>query len=121
MKKIFLITVGFVSLFLGIIGIVVPLLPTTPFLLLAGSCFASSSQKFDRWLKQTKVYDFYVGDYLETRSIARSKKKKILLQVYLLMGISIFFAPLLPIKVMLAVMTLFFSFVLFFKVPDKEE
>ncbi|MDN6206446.1 MAG: YbaN family protein, partial [Staphylococcus simulans] len=45
-----LITIGLISAIVGFIGIVVPLLPTTPFLLLAAVCFSRSSERFNRWL-----------------------------------------------------------------------
>lgn len=51
-----LITIGLISAIVGFIGIVVPLLPTTPFLLLAAVCFSRSSERFNRWLVSTKVY-----------------------------------------------------------------
>ncbi|MBM7642857.1 YbaN family protein [Streptococcus loxodontisalivarius] len=121
MKKVLLIIAGFVSLFLGIIGIILPILPTTPFLLLAGSCFAASSEKFDKWLRGTKLYDFYVADYAETKSISRSRKKRIIVQIYILMAISIFFAPLLPVKILLVLLTAFITYYLFYKIPDKED
>lgn len=91
--RILYIIGGFISFLLGIIGIPLPILPTTPFLLLSGYLFARSSKRFEKWLKQTKVYQFYVADYAETKTIARERKKKIIIQIYILMGISIYFAP----------------------------
>lgn len=93
------ITVGFISLGLGIIGIPLPILPTTPFLLLAMACFAKSSQRFEKWLHGTKLYQTYVADYRETKSISKKRKKRIILQIYLLMGISIYLAPLLVCEI----------------------
>ncbi len=80
MRLVYL-TIGFVSLGLGIIGIPLPILPTTPFLLLSMACFAKSSKRFETWLYQTKLYQTYVADYRETKSIAKERKKWILLQI----------------------------------------
>ncbi|KHD45021.1 YbaN family protein [Streptococcus hongkongensis] len=118
MKKTIYIIIGYVSFVLGIIGIPLPILPTTPLLLLAGFCFSRSSERFNDWLIETKVYRFYVGDYLESRTISRSRKKKILLQVWLLMGISIIFVPIVWMKIFFFCMTTIMSFVLFKFVPE---
>ena len=115
------ITVGFISLGLGIIGIPLPILPTTPFLLLAMACFAKSSQRFEDWLHGTKLYQTYVADYRETKSISKKRKKRIILQIYLLMGISIYLAPLWFVKLGLLGLTIFISYYLFKVIPDKEE
>lgn len=114
-------TVGFISLGLGIIGIPLPILPTTPFLLLAMACFAKSSQRFEDWLHGTKLYQTYVADYRETKSISKKRKKRIILQIYLLMGISIYLAPLWFVKLGLVGLTIFISYYLFKVIPDKEE
>ena len=99
MSRLFFLTGGFISLSVGLIGIILPIIPTTPFLLLSGFCFAKSSARFEAWLRKTKVYQFYVADYAETKSISASRKKKIIWQIYLLMGISIWLAPLIWIKI----------------------
>ncbi|WP_407391295.1 YbaN family protein [Carnobacterium jeotgali] len=121
MKRYFLISVGVLSFLLGSAGAILPLLPTTPFLLLAGYCFARSSNKFDVWLKRTKLYQIYASDYVETKSIPKYKKWKILISSYILMGISILFAPLQPVKVMLIVLALAITIVLVFVVPNRED
>ncbi len=56
MKKILYIFIGCISLGLGIIGIILPILPTVPFVLLAAFCFARSSERLDGWFKNTKLY-----------------------------------------------------------------
>ena len=56
MKKILNILIGCISLGLGIIGVILPILPTVPFVLLAAFCFAKSSERLDGWFKNTKLY-----------------------------------------------------------------
>ena len=119
MHRLFFLTGGFISLTVGLIGIILPIIPTTPFLLLSGFCFAKSSAKFEAWLRKTKVYQFYVADYAETKSISASRKKKIIWQIYLLMGISIWLAPLIWIKIGLFLLTLFITYYLFKVIPNK--
>ncbi|WP_018298203.1 YbaN family protein [Corynebacterium lubricantis] len=63
MLKPILITVGVVSLALGAIGIVLPILPTTPFLLLSAFCFARSSTRLHKYLLNHKVFGTYISNY----------------------------------------------------------
>lgn len=56
MRKILYIMIGCISLGLGIIGVILPILPTVPFVLLAAFCFAKSSEKLEDWFKNTKLY-----------------------------------------------------------------
>ncbi|KXT73675.1 hypothetical protein STRDD10_01418 [Streptococcus sp. DD10] len=120
MRLVYL-TIGCISLALGIIGIPLPILPTTPFLLLAIACFARSSKRFENWLYHTKLYQTYVADFRETRSISRERKKKVIIQIYILMGISIFFAPIVWVKMALAALTIFITYYLFKVIPDKKD
>ncbi|WP_028124656.1 YbaN family protein [Eremococcus coleocola] len=118
--KILYLIIGFISFFLGSMGVILPVLPTTPFILLTAYCFARSSERFDTWLKQTKIYQFYVADYLETRSIPHQRKKKMALNFLILMGISIFFAPSLWLKAGLTFITISMLITLFFIVPTRD-
>ena len=115
----FYFVVAWISLALGIIGVVLPVLPTTPFLLLTVFCFSKSSKRFEKWFANTKLYQIYVSDYLETKFIARSRKKKIIIYIYILMGISIYFAPIIYVKIGLALLTVFITYYLFKVIPDK--
>ena len=118
--RIIYLSIGFISLALAIVGVVLPLLPTTPFLLLSIAYFSKSSKRFEDWLYHTKLYQTYVADFRETKSIARERKKKIIVSIYILMGISIYFAPLLPVKIALGCLTVFITYYLFKVIPDKE-
>jgi uncharacterized membrane protein YbaN (DUF454 family) len=64
-----LIVAGSISLGLGIIGIILPLLPTTPFLLLAAWCYARSSKKFYIWLINNKRFGRIIKNYYEGKGI----------------------------------------------------
>lgn len=70
----FLFGVGIVSLVLGIIGIFIPLLPTTPFVLLAGWCFMKSSERFHLWMMRHKQFGPIIRDWQERGAIALSAK-----------------------------------------------
>lgn len=118
MKKILFITIGSLSLGLGSIGVVLPVLPTTPFLLLSAYCFARGSQRFEIWLKETKLYQHYVADYMETKTIPKKRKRKILLNIYLLMGLSIYLVPFSIMKFLLSLLTIFITVYLFWFIPD---
>ena len=64
-----LLTVGWLSVVLGVVGIFVPVLPTTPFLLLAAACFVRSSRRFYLWLVNHKHLGPWIRDYLEGNGI----------------------------------------------------
>ena len=69
-----LVVAGTFFLVLGIIGIFLPLLPTTPFILLAAACYARGSNKFYVWLITNKWLGRYIKNYLERRGIPLSVK-----------------------------------------------
>jgi uncharacterized membrane protein YbaN (DUF454 family) len=64
-----LLAIGWLSVVLGVIGIFIPVLPTTPFLLLAAACFARSSPRFYRWLVEHPRLGPWIGDYLSGTGI----------------------------------------------------
>lgn len=86
-KKILLLIIGCISLALGAIGAVLPLLPTVPFLLLAACCFARSSAQLDNWFKQTKLYKNNLESYAKGQGMTRKTKAKITGSVTVLMAI----------------------------------
>lgn len=65
---------GIISLALGIIGIFVPILPTTPFLLLSAACFARSSEKLYNWLMGHRIFGRYITLYIKHGAIPKSSK-----------------------------------------------
>ncbi|MDY5059783.1 YbaN family protein [Staphylococcus simulans] len=108
-----LITIGLISAIVGFIGIVVPLLPTTPFLLLAAVCFSRSSERFNRWLVSTKVYGEYVESFKRDRGFTLKKKFKILLSLYIVIAFSLYMLDNFYIRIGLLIMVTFQTIVLF--------
>jgi len=72
-RAILLIT-GTISLLIGIIGIFIPLLPTTPFLLITAACYAWGSDRFYNWLLCNKLFGNYIKNYREGKGVALNIK-----------------------------------------------
>ena len=89
--KLALILVGHFSAALGILGIFIPLLPTTPFLLLAAACYARSSERFYIWLINNKWLGNYIKNYREKKIIPLKVKVLSLSLLWIIIGFSIFF------------------------------
>ena len=78
-KKYLYVAVGLISFVLGAVGVIIPILPTTPFLLLASFCFVRGSEKFDRWFKSTKIYQKHLESFVNERAMTMKQKVTILL------------------------------------------
>ena len=77
---------------LGIVGIFVPVLPTTPFLLLAAACYARGSQRFCGWLLNNKWFGRYIRNYLERKGIPLRVKVVTVTLLWITIGVSVAFA-----------------------------
>jgi len=77
--KILFITLGIIFMSIGMVGVVVPVLPTTPFIILASVCFVKGSERFDRWFKGTKIYKDYAEDFIRDRSMTLKRKIKLMI------------------------------------------
>ncbi len=73
-KKYLYITIGLISVILGTIGVILPILPTTPFLLLASFCFARGSERFNNWFINTKLYKKHLDSFVRERSMTLKEK-----------------------------------------------
>ncbi|MDF2678708.1 MAG: uncharacterized protein K0Q97_3062 [Bacillota bacterium] len=73
-KRVLLIIIGSISLVLGVIGILIPVLPTTPFLLLSSFCYLRSSEKLYNWLINHRVFGPYIYNYLTYKAIPKKTK-----------------------------------------------
>jgi uncharacterized membrane protein YbaN (DUF454 family) len=84
-----LFLVGLTAVGLGFVGIFVPLLPTTPFLLLAAACFVRSSERTYRWLTNHKWFGTYIRNYQEYGAIALRGKIGSLILLWAVIGYAI--------------------------------
>lgn len=89
MKKIVYMILGCVSVGVGAIGAIFPMLPTVPFLMLAAFCFARSSERLDRWFKNTRLYQDNLADFVAGKGMTRQAKCRIMLTVTLLMSVGL--------------------------------
>ncbi len=83
MRKILYSIIGCTSIILGIIGVVLPIIPTVPFVLLAAFCFARSSERMENWFKNTKLY----RENNIKNGMTKQAKIRIMCSVTLLMSI----------------------------------
>ncbi|WP_456417113.1 YbaN family protein [Thiolapillus sp.] len=102
---------GFVFVALGALGLILPVLPTTPFLLLAAACFANSSPRFHHWLLNLRVFGPLIRNWQETRSIPKRAKLLAILTIVLVGGTSVvFFIEATFLKVLVSAILLFHIF-----------
>ncbi|MBQ3420395.1 MAG: YbaN family protein [Romboutsia sp.] len=73
-RKMIYVIVGCISLLLGTIGILLPVLPTVPFLILTSYCFARGSSRFDTWFKSSKIYKKYLESFVTNKSMTLKQK-----------------------------------------------
>ena len=89
LKKRLLVIGGTLSLGLGVVGMFLPVLPTTPFLLLAAYCYLRGSRRLYDWLMNNRLLGGYIQNYIKYRAVSRSAKIASLIVLWLSLSISI--------------------------------
>lgn len=97
LKKALLVVVGCLSLALGAIGAVLPILPTVPFLMLSAFCFAKSSEKLHSWFISTKLYKKNLESFVKGEGMTVKTKVKIMSTVTILMAIGFIMMSRVPV------------------------
>ena len=103
MKKYLYLTAGFLTLGTGVVGIFIPVLPTTPFLLLAAACFLKSSEKLYTWLTSHKVFGKYIENYIKHKAVSRNSKIVSIAVLWAVLSVSLFVSNSLHIKLCLLI------------------
>ena len=96
-KKAFFTVLGCLSLGLGAVGAVLPILPTVPFLMLAAFCFAKSSEKLHNWFISTKLYKKNLESFVQGKGMAMKTKIRIMVMVTILMSIGFIMMHAVPV------------------------
>ena len=89
--RIALLAAGVLCVILGVIGIFLPILPTTPFLLLAAACFARSCDSCHAWLLEHRWFGSFIRNWHERRGVTRRQKTAALAMLWTGIGVSIAF------------------------------
>jgi len=101
MRKFGFISIGMIFLGLGVVGVMLPLIPTTPFVLLAAICFGKSSDRLHRWFISTRLYKNNIEGIVNKKTLTIKAKVILLSTITVFMGISMILmritsAPLMP-------------------------
>lgn len=90
LKQVIFLIIGCLSLALGCMGIVLPILPTVPFFLVTVFCFANSSQRLHDWFIGTQMYKKHLDSFVKKKGMTVRTKAGILVPVTLLMAVGFF-------------------------------
>ena len=104
---------AFVCLGIGAVGVVLPILPTTPLLLLSSFCFAKGSERFHRWFCGTKLYQKHLDSFVKERAMTLNTKLCILLPASALLLLAFLMMGNLPGRIFI-VCLIIFKYVYFF-------
>lgn len=116
------ICVGLGVIFFGIgaLGAAIPILPTTPFLLLAGILFAKGSERFHKWFLSTGLYKKYIDEIVKTKRMTLRAKVFVLLTITIMFSIGFLAAPVWPAKVLIMVILLFHYYYFLFRIKTNK-
>ncbi|WP_205439612.1 YbaN family protein [Peribacillus alkalitolerans] len=114
--KFIYILVGLISLVLGILGIGLPVLPTTPLFLLASFCFVKGSERFEKWFKGTSLYKKHLESFVKKRSMSIRQKLSILLFADAMIAIAFILMDSIVIRIALIFIVIYKYYYFFTKI-----
>lgn len=122
-KKFLYVTIGIISFGLGAIGVVLPVLPTTPFLLLSSFCFVRGSERFDKWFRGTKLYKKHLESFVNNRQMTLKQKVTILLFADFMLMFPLIILDSLMVKglIVMVMLTKYWYFIFRIKTVKKED
>ncbi|MEH7235091.1 YbaN family protein [Bacillus sp. JJ1562] len=105
--KFLYIVLGFLFLGLGVVGIVLPIIPTTPLLLLASFFFVKGSARFDRWFRSTSLYKKHLEGFVKRREMTLRQKLTILLTADAMIAVPFIILDSIAVKLLLVVVVIY--------------
>jgi hypothetical protein len=90
-SRVLFFTLGLTFLGIGAIGIVLPVLPTTPFIIVSALCFGKSSKRFERWISNNRYFGSYIENYKTKKGVPLDVKIKSIIFLWVMLLVSIFF------------------------------
>ena len=111
--KMLWLAAAFLCLGIGAVGVILPILPTTPFLLVASFCFARGSERFHRWFLNTKLYRNHLDSFVRDRAMTLKTKFCILLPASAMLLIAMYMMSNLPGRLFILFL-IFFKYIYFF-------
>lgn len=115
-KKYFYITLGFIALGLGLVGVILPILPTTPFLLLTSFCFAKGSERFHVWFTNTNIYKKHLESFVKERAMTLKQKVLLLSFVNFMLAFPLILVDVLPMRITIIVLIIIKLYYFIFRV-----
>ena len=103
MQRILLLIVGWLAIALGTLGVFLPLLPTTPFILLAAWCFARSSPRFHYWLLHRSWFGGYLRHWNAHRALPPKAKGRAMVMIIITFALSLWLVNIVWVRVLLLV------------------
>ena len=122
--NIFWIVLGFICLGLGVIGIIMPILPTTPFFLVTVVCFAKGSERLKQWFMSTSFHKKYIQSFYEKKGMTLKNKLIILSFASSMLAAAFYFSAKPYARILIACIFLAKYYVFIFKIktlPDDEK
>ena len=111
---------AFVCMGLGVLGIILPILPTTPLFIAAACLFAKGSKRFHIWFLNTKLYKKYIESAVKNGTMERNAKRKMMFTLGIVFGMGIFFSPAFAKIIILFVAAIHF-YVLIFRIKSVDQ
>ena len=114
------VALAFVCVGLGVVGIALPILPTTPLFIAAACLFAKGSKKFHIWFLNTALYKKYIESAITNGTMEKNAKRKMMITLGIVFGMGIIFSPVIA-KCIIVVVAAIHFYVLIFRIRSVEQ
>jgi uncharacterized membrane protein YbaN (DUF454 family) len=119
--RVLYIALGFLFVGLGALGVFLPVLPTTPFLLLASFFFSKGSKRFEQWFIGTKLYKEHLEEFLKDRSMKLNTKVKLLSFSSMVLLLSAYLVNIIYVRIFIALVIVYKYYYFIFRIKTITE